>query len=436
MMSIGKQSQSKVGFADLYLERYGSGSVKDLPSPDPDLFLIVAIPAYKEPDLAGSLISLLACDLPGVKWEILININYPENSGSDVVETSRGSLAAALQISRDLSRVDVMIHCLYNPDMPARHAGVGLARKMVMDEAIRRFNSIGRPDGLILSFDADSSCNRNYLKTIAGFYQRHPGIRTANIYFEHLLTGSFDPRIYRSITQYELYLRYMKLATERTGHPHGIHTVGSSFSLRARTYIRVNGMGRDKAGEDFYFLHKCILLKNFWEINETTVCPSVRESDRVAFGTGASVHRQMQTEDILTVYNLESFDPLAELFGRVGYYWRQITDNNDFDENWEAISAGLAEFMRTRNASAKIQAMHRDSAGEQTFRDKFFAWFNGFMILKYLNEVHGKYYLKASVVQEAARLGVFLGIEKAESPEGLLNHFRDFEKGRGNRKII
>lgn len=436
MNPIVKQSRSKIGFADLYLKRYGFGSVEGLPEPDPDLFLIVAIPAFKEPDLAGSLLSLLACDSPGVKWEILININFPENSDSDIIEISRQSLADAQQLGKSLARSDVRIICLWNPDMPARHAGVGLARKIVMDQAVYRFNSIGRPDGVILSFDADSLCEKGYLKSIARFYLRNPGVRTANIYFEHPLSGSFDPRIYHSIAQYELYLRYMRLAIEETGHPHNIHTVGSSFSLRCKTYIRVNGMGRDKAGEDFYFLHKCIQLKGFWEINETTVWPSVRESDRVTFGTGASIHRQLQNEATLEVYNLDSFKPLKELFDRVGNFWQLITDNRLPEEEWEAISMGLAEFMRSQNAAKRIQEMYSDSAGEQTFRDKFFAWFNGFMVLQYLNETHKKFYVKAPVMQEASRLALILGIRKAESAEELLVHYRDFEKGRGNRRII
>ncbi|TSA38647.1 MAG: hypothetical protein D4R64_02400 [Porphyromonadaceae bacterium] len=436
MNSIGKQARSKIGFADLYLERYGSGSAGGLPEPDPDLFLIVTIPAFKEPDLAGSLLSLLACDPPGVKWEILININYPENSGSEVVDISHQSLADAQQLSKGLARSDVRILCLWNPDMPARHAGVGLARKIVMDQAVRRFNPIGRPDGVILSFDADSRCEKGYLKTIAEFYLRNPGARTANIYFEHPLCGGFDPRIYHSIAQYELYLRYMRLAIEETGHPHSIHTVGSSFSLRSKTYIRVNGMGRDKAGEDFYFLHKCIQLKNFWEINETTVWPSVRESDRVSFGTGASIHRQLQNEATLEVYNLDSFHPLKELFGRVSQYWQPTTDNRQLEVEWETISIGLAEFMRSQNAAKRIREMHRDSASYKTFRAKFFAWFNGFMVLQYLNVMHKKYYVKKPVVHEASRLALILGISPAESAEELLVHLRDFEKGQGNRRII
>ena len=42
--------------------------------------------------------------------------------------------------------------------MPAKDAGVGLARKTGMDEALYRFNMLGKPEGIILSYDADSLC--------------------------------------------------------------------------------------------------------------------------------------------------------------------------------------------------------------------------------------------------------------------------------------
>ncbi len=436
MKLTGKHSRSKVGFADLYLERYGSGSAQVLPEPDPDLFLIVTIPAYKEPDLVSSISSLLACDPPGIKWEILININYPEHSSGEVVKLSQESLDAVQKLRAGLQRTDVGIFGLWNPDMPVRSAGVGLARKIAMDQAVRRFNSIGCKEGLILAFDADSTCDPGYLKTIVEFYGRHPGARTANIYFEHPLSGSLQPRIYESIAQYELYLRYMRLALEQTGHPHSIHTVGSSFSVRAKTYIRVNGMGRDKAGEDFYFLHKCIHLKGFWEINEAVVFPSVRESDRVTFGTGASMQRQMQSEESLEVYRLVSFDALKKLFQLAGNWWREYKATGHISRDWEMVSEGLTRFLVMQKAEIKIQEMLDHSASERTFLDKFFAWFNGFMVLRYLNEVHKTHFTKEPVMTEALELAVLLGIRPAESVEEMLWGYRDFERNRGTRKII
>jgi len=194
-------------------------------------------------------------------------------------------------------------------------------------------------------------------------------------------------------------------------------------------------MGRDKAGEDFYFLHKCILLKGFWEINDTTVRPSARESDRVSFGTGASVH-QLQNEPVLLVYRFDSFFPLKDFFGRVGRFWQVLNETGNLEEEFEVLPAGLSEFLHNQDAILRIRLMYRDSASFDTFRDKFFAWFNGFMVLRYLNEVHQENYEKAPVTSEANCLASIEGIPAGESAEELLIHFRTYEKGKGNRRII
>lgn len=57
--------------------------------------------------------------------------------------------------------------------MPAKKAGVGLARKIGMDEAAFRLNSINQ-DGVILCFDADSQCQPNYLKEIESHFLNNP----------------------------------------------------------------------------------------------------------------------------------------------------------------------------------------------------------------------------------------------------------------------
>jgi hypothetical protein len=54
----------RVSAINRYLQRNGSGPVEVLPDPDPDLFLCVVIPAYKEDDLLSAIQALLACDPP------------------------------------------------------------------------------------------------------------------------------------------------------------------------------------------------------------------------------------------------------------------------------------------------------------------------------------------------------------------------------------
>ena len=53
-------------------------------------------------------------------------------------------------------------HILYVDDLPTKHAGVGLARQVGMDEALYRFSAMGY-DGLIMNLDADCTVAPTYL---------------------------------------------------------------------------------------------------------------------------------------------------------------------------------------------------------------------------------------------------------------------------------
>jgi len=420
-------------FADLYLERYASGSGAELPQPDPDLFLSVVIPSYKEPDLISSVRSLLDCDPPGVKWEIIVVVNYPEGSPAGMVALSRKNVEDLGSLSILNIRKDVTIHSIWCPDLPAKHAGVGLARKIGMDEAVRRFNLIGNNSGVISGFDADSQCGPEFLKEMVSFYRSNPKAKAANHYFEHPLTGNLSSRIYGAIAAYELYLRYLRFAIENTGHPHAIHTVGSSFSVRAETYVRVNGMGTHAAGEDFYFLHKCILLGRFYEINTVTVFPSPRESDRVIFGTGAAIKKQVLNSDELEVYDIESFKPLKALFGNLAEIYQNLPGNPGFLSAL-GLPKPMTDFLGEIHAAENIIRLIRGTGNFNTFYKSFFGWFNGFMILRYLNFYHLEI-SRTGVLESSARLAESLGWNQAKDIFSMLEIYRNAEKYRGIRRV-
>jgi glycosyltransferase involved in cell wall biosynthesis len=435
MNPTGNHKPDKAGFANLYLERYSSGPGWELPPPDPDLFLSVIIPSYKEQDLELSLMALLSCSPPGVRWEILVVVNFPENASHEIVELSRQTMAQVALASQGLHRSDVTIHALWLPALPKKHAGVGLARKSGMDEAIRRFNVLNRPEGILVSFDADSACAPDYLSEIVAFYNAHPQAQTANIYFEHPLEGALEPDCYRSIAEYELYLRYIRLAIERSGHPHAIHTVGSSFSLRAQTYVRANGMGRYQAGEDFYFLHKCVQLGQFYEINTTAVYPSSRESDRVAFGTGATIRKQLRCDGPLSVYSLSAFSWLTGLFADMETLYTNIRSGSVTGILRDQLTPEIEGFINKISLDSKMQELIGATASYPTFRHRFFSWFNGFLLLRYLNEMHLSAFIRSPVFTEASELAKQVGIPAAKNVGELLRNYRAFEKQRGIRRI-
>ena len=61
-----------------------------------------------------------------------------------------------MQWMKKHSRPEFQFILIEDLKMPERDAGVGLARKTGMDQALYRFNFLNKPNGFILSFDADS----------------------------------------------------------------------------------------------------------------------------------------------------------------------------------------------------------------------------------------------------------------------------------------
>ncbi|MEO8230980.1 MAG: hypothetical protein ABI638_01775, partial [Ignavibacteriota bacterium] len=76
-------------------------------------------------------------------------------------------------------------------------------------------------------------------------------------------------------------------------------------------YVKVEGMNKRKAAEDFYFLEKLAKIYPIGEIKTTFVHPSKRASWRVPFGTGKSVDRYLSnTRDEYLLYDPNCFNVL------------------------------------------------------------------------------------------------------------------------------
>ena len=206
----------------------------------------------------------------------------------------------------------------------AKKAGAGFARKIAMDHALSRFDQLTKPEGVIISLDADTLCEPDYLCTVEEHFYNNPASRACSVYFEHPIEGNEYPAsVYSGITQYELHIRYYIEGLRYAGHPHAYHTVGSAFCLRAGVYTSQGGMNKRTAGEDFYFLQKIIPLGNYHELNTTCLIPSPRPSGRVAFGTGPIVRKFMTGEiDSLDSYNPRVFHDLRKFLSVIPHLYR------------------------------------------------------------------------------------------------------------------
>lgn len=347
-------------------------------APDPQLGLVVVIPAYDEPHLEASLQALAQCRPPTSTVEVIVVINHAEQESPEVKLRNRQTYERAKAWVEEMDREWIQFHLLFCPDLPDKHAGVGLARKIGMDEACRRLEAVDNPGGLILGFDADSRCDADYLQQVEAYFLRHSQTKAASIYFEHPLSGDdFSEANYVAITLYELHLRYFINAQAWAGLPYAYQTIGSSMVVRCRSYQKQGGMNRRKAGEDFYFLHKFTLLDHFGQINSTRVIPSPRPSHRVPFGTGRAVGQLLSNDLQYATYAPASFVMLRQLV-------RQV--NQLYHTGYKLQLAGpLAEFLANMQLVERLSEMRQHTASHSAFSKRFFRWFDAFMLMKFVH---------------------------------------------------
>ena len=220
-----------------------------------DLAMVVVIPCFNEPNLINSLQSLYRCQKTKGKVEVITVINAPEDAGEEVLKQNAKTRKEAEEWATTHPKEGISFHFIQEDQLPTKDAGVGLARKIGMDEAVRRLEQVGNSKGIIVCFDADATCDANYLVAIEDHFNQHPNTPGCSIHFEHPLSGNDYPEyIYKGIEEYELHLRYYKNGLKFCGLPYAYHTIGSSMAVRSNVYQKQNGMNKRKAGEDFYFL--------------------------------------------------------------------------------------------------------------------------------------------------------------------------------------
>ena len=265
--------------------------------PDSDLYMVIVIPAYDEPDWQSSLEAIARCTPGEGAAEVILLINDAEKTKEEIKLAHRQMLIDVKEWAEQNGRDGLRFYSIHCSGLRDKQAGVGLARKIGMDEAVRRLEQAGTPEGVIVGFDADSQCDENYLLEIERYFKKCPKCSAASIYYEHPLEGTqYEAAVYEAIVQYELHLRYFNNAKRYAGFPFAFETIGSAMAVRADAYQRQGGMNRRKAGEDFYFLNKFTALGTFGEINTTRVIPSPRPSERVPFGTGRAVGQLLQNQ--------------------------------------------------------------------------------------------------------------------------------------------
>lgn len=368
-----------------------------------DVRLIVMIPCLNEPEIIRTLESLWSCSPMESACEVVVVVNESEASSPEIQAVNEKTYLLLHEWKRANDRRGMVLHPIYARRVDARSAGAGMARKIGMDELVRRFNDLDRPNGVIVSLDADCLVSANYLQEIERTFASDKNCFAATLNFRHRIDEIPDERQREGIRLYEDYLHYYKQALDFAGFPNSIYTIGSAFAVRAEAYVKQGGMNRRQAGEDFYFLNKLTSLGQIVEISDAYVYPSARVSDRVPFGTGAAMSKWMNAQGDLTMtYNFAAFLDLKKLFDQVNLFYRM--EEVEYQKIKSLLPESILEYFKAIHFDEKIIEINKYSSTQAAFKKRFFQFFDAFLIMRFLNISHQDYYQRQNLQEAISQL--------------------------------
>ncbi|MFT6879914.1 MAG: hypothetical protein ACI8UX_002423 [Psychromonas sp.] len=376
--------------------------------------ITVCIPAFNESETSKTLSSLSTCDYGGLVIDVLILIN---GSMADSPAIKENNLESFKEIHEWIEAYDgdLNFELLLDLNLPVKHSGVGLARKILGDKAVYAFKE-KKLNGVLVYLDADCTVKENYFQAISSFFARG-NFEAAAIHFEHKIGTN------TAILEYELHLRYYILMQRFIGLPYGIHTVGSSMACFSDSYFKKGGMNKRKAGEDFYFLQKFIKDGVCGNLTETTVFPSSRKSERVPFGTGRAMLKYEEADFEWPTYSPKAFLLIQAFIDRVHVCY-------DEDVNLDGLHVGMLDFLRSINTKGNIESIKSNVASKEAFNKRFFQFFDAFQLMKCLHFLRDKWGIKDVPISEALKwyFENILGERSEKRLKVALNKIRELDK--------
>jgi len=379
-----------------YLEKHRfTGPIFDPPGFVPAI--IICIPVLEEPSLWETIHSLAQAKkqyADNVLVTVLFNHSEVAEKSTKKANQKASSIFAKAVEKYETDSFRIKSHLM---ELPKKHAGVGLARKILMDEGVRLFTLLGNEDGILVAMDGDSTVAPNYFKAIEAFFVSHPSLEAASIHFEHPLPE--DEKERKAIIQYELHLRYFVEAQKMAGLPTAFQTIGSSMAVRQKAYQLQGGMNKRKAGEDFYFLQKFARKGTLGNLSDTTVFPSPRISDRVPFGTGRAMGKLLADEPELKSHALIIFDQIKLLFDQLPMFWDK--NRGEIRQAVTTLPLAVQDFLSENQFLERVLDAQKHTASKLAFLKRFYSWFDAFLMMKYVHFARDNYYPDWPVIDVA-----------------------------------
>jgi hypothetical protein len=352
---------------------------------------IVAIPALAEdPGLFDTLRDLSRNDPSELgRTLVIVVVNNREipHSPPEDIENNQVALMKLRRFGEGL-RLSFVDAASPGQELPEKE-GVGLARKIGLDWGLEILFQNCAEQGALISLDADTRVEPNYLTAITKEFIHPTGWAGVVDYAHPVDDPSIDESRRSAISQYELFLRYHELGLAYAGSPYAFPTIGSAMVCTGEAYAAVSGMKRTQAGEDFYFLQALAKSGPIRKVRGTTVHPSSRPSHRVPFGTGNTI-RSILGGDIegVPLYPPESYSILKRWLSTVRSHLEE--DGDGLTRLAEKIDTRLSAFLTEQNFLSTWDRIRMNAKSPDRRLEQFHRWFDAFRTLRLFHRLRDR----------------------------------------------
>lgn len=396
-----------------YLKKYGIEDYSLLPEVKTTYKYIIVVPALSEsiniPTLLESLNSQESKYFNSTL--VVIAVNNTKSASPEIVEDNKMVIEYLEKVITDKTFANLNLAYVdaSSPgrEMNDRDGGVGLARKIGMDTALRYFDYNTKGKNILGCLDADCKVEPNYFDAVVEYYN-NTGAEAGYVNYYHPLPD--DPENKKAIICYEMFLRFYVYGLEFANSPYAFHTIGSTMNSTVEMYAKIGGMNKRKAAEDFYFMEKLSKVTTIHKIDNTCIYPSGRGSFRVPFGTGQRVNRYLAgTHEEYFIYNIKSFDILKE--------WVKLFHNDDNSDGGyylseaEKIDVKLKEFLDSNDFCKSWEKIVKNSGNLAQIKLQKRLWFDGFRTLKLIHFLRDNGYENQPMFPHLAEIFVQKGLE-------------------------
>ncbi len=373
---------------------------------------IVVIPCYNECGLLQTLQSLYDCHRPEKIVEVIVVINSAEFDTDEVISNNQNAYWEAEDWASKRNNDQIKFYFLNLISISSDIAGVGLARKIGMDEALARFDKANNPEGVIVSLDADCSVSKNYLQEIEQWFDNNRDKEAASLYYEFPQNGNEDQRIFEAAARFELSGRYIAEGLRYAQFPFAFETHGFAFAVRAKAYLMAGGMSKRKSQESFYFLSNLTHQLSYGTIQTLCVYPKARKSVRVPKGSAYQISEWLkQKNENWPVYHPDAFSNLRTFTGQIKELY-QIESLNDYNHFIMSLPPAIIAYLSESSFYEQWQELQVSALDETDFQQQFYKRFNRIWVESYLIASHDTFYKKISVVDAYCKIcGLISGLE-------------------------